>query len=101
MSLIWSFWLRLVSIGCKAMCMFHAYILREKLWVTWGSVQCLGISCKQKEILHFHFLFPSLCGLSTFKTLYSVPNTCHFLKSSKSPHVSAWIGHPQVLLIVF
>jgi hypothetical protein len=26
--------------------------------------------------------FPSLCGLSTFKTLYSVLNTCHFFKSS-------------------
>jgi hypothetical protein len=39
--------------------------------------------------LHFHFLFPSLCGLSMFKTLYSILNTCHFLKSSKSLHVSA------------
>jgi hypothetical protein len=40
--------------------------------------------------------------LRTFKTLYSVSvlNTCHFLKSSKSLHVSAWIGHPQVLIIV-
>jgi hypothetical protein len=53
------------------------------------------------SMLHFHFLFPSLCGLSTFKTLYSVLNTCHFLKSSKLLHVSAWIGHPQVLIIVF
>jgi hypothetical protein len=35
-----------------------------------------------------------------FKTLYSVLNTCHFLKSSKSLHVSAWIGHPQVLILV-
>jgi hypothetical protein len=42
-------------------------------------------------VVHFHFLFPSLCGLSMFKTLYSVLNTCHFLKSSKSLHVSAWI----------
>jgi hypothetical protein len=40
-------------------------------------------------LLHFHFLLPSLCGLSMFKTLYSVLNTCHFLKSSKSLHVSA------------
>jgi hypothetical protein len=36
-----------------------------------------------------------------FKTLYSVFNTCHFLKSSKSLHVSARIGHPQVLIVVF
>jgi hypothetical protein len=49
--------------------------------------------------LHFHFLFLSLCGLSMFKTPYSVLNTCRFLKSSKSLHVSAWIGHPQVLII--
>jgi hypothetical protein len=42
----------------------------------WGKFQLLCV-------LHFHFLFPSLCGLSMFKTLYSVLNTCHFLKSSK------------------
>jgi hypothetical protein len=44
---------------------------------------------KTRYMLHFHFLFPSLCGLSMFKTLNSVLNTCHFLKSSKSLHVSA------------
>jgi hypothetical protein len=49
---------------------------------------------------HFHFLFPSLCGLAKFKTLYSVLNTCHFIKSSKPLHVSAWIGRLQVLKIV-
>jgi hypothetical protein len=58
---------------------------------------CTFASCRTSL---FHFLFPSLCGLSTFKTLYSVLNTCHFLKSSKSLHVSTWIGHPQVLIIV-
>jgi hypothetical protein len=56
------------------------------------SSECVG---------HFHFHFPSLCGLSMFKTLYSVLNTCYFLKSSKSLHVSARIGHPQVLIFVF
>jgi hypothetical protein len=49
---------------------------------------------------HVHFLIPSLCGLSTFKTFYSVLNTCHFLKSSKPLHVLAGIGHSQVLKIV-
>jgi hypothetical protein len=49
----------------------------------------------------FTFLIQSLCSLSMFKTLYSVLNTCHFLKSWKSLHVSAWIGHPQVLKVVF
>jgi hypothetical protein len=53
--------------------------------------------CTNKISLSFSvFVRPS-----TFKTLYSVLNTCHFLKSSKSLHVSAWIGHPQVLIIVF
>jgi plastocyanin domain-containing protein len=36
-----------------------------------------------------------------FKTLYSVLNTCHFLKSSKSLHISASNGYPQVLIVVF
>jgi hypothetical protein len=60
----------------------------------WGDSHCFGerayslnfgyctfASCRTL-LLHFHFLFPSLCGLSMFKTLYSVLNTCHFLKSS-------------------
>jgi hypothetical protein len=61
---------------------------------------CTFASCRTL-LLHFHYLFPSLCGLSMFKTLYNVLNTCHFLKSSKSLHVSAWIGHPQVLIVFF
>jgi hypothetical protein len=38
---------------------------------------CTFASCRTL-LLHFQFLFPSLCGLSMFKTLYSVLNTCHF-----------------------
>jgi hypothetical protein len=40
-------------------------------------------------VRHFHYRFPSLCGLSRLKTLYGFLKTCHFLKSSKSLHVSA------------
>jgi hypothetical protein len=36
-----------------------------------------------------------------FKTLNSVLNTCHFIKIFKTLHVSASIGHPQVLKIVY
>jgi hypothetical protein len=36
-----------------------------------------------------------------FKTLNSVFNTCHFIKIFKTLHVSASIGHPQVLKIVY
>jgi hypothetical protein len=49
----------------------------------------------------FAFLVPSLCGLSMFKTLNSVSNTCHFIKIFKTLHVSASIGHPQVLKKLF
>jgi hypothetical protein len=59
---------------------------------------CTFASCRTL-FLHFHFLFLPLCGLSMFKTLYRVLNTCHFLKSSKSRHVSAWLGHAQVLIV--
>jgi hypothetical protein len=35
-----------------------------------------------------HSWFPSLCGLSVFKTLYSVFNTCHLIQIFKTLHVS-------------
>jgi hypothetical protein len=38
---------------------------------------CTFASCRTL-LLNFRFLFPSLCGLSMFKTLYCVLNTCHF-----------------------
>jgi hypothetical protein len=68
--------------------------------MSWMAVFVLWL-LNLRVLLHFHFLFPSLCGMSMFKTLYSVLNTCHFLKSSKSLYVSAWTGHPQVLIVVF
>jgi hypothetical protein len=80
--------------------------LLPAMWDVWGrklTSICMSKAknrIRNKQLLHFHFLFPSLCGLSTFKTLYSVLNTCHFLKSSKLLHFSAWIGHPQVLKIL-
>jgi hypothetical protein len=45
----------------------------------------------------FTFLVPSLCGLSMFKTLNSVFNTCHFIKIFKTLNGSTSIGYPQVL----
>jgi hypothetical protein len=41
--------------------------------------EAYGKASMKKMQLHFHILFPSLCGLSMFKTFYSVLNTCHFL----------------------
>jgi hypothetical protein len=59
------------------------------LYCTVLSSAAAALSPREPQSEHFRFLFPSLCGLSRFKTLYSVLNTCHFLKSSKSLHVSA------------
>jgi hypothetical protein len=68
-----------------------------------GQVHLRGVACDRiictenaneetvniKTSLQFQFFFRLLCGLSMFKIIYSVLNTYRFLKSSKSPHVSA------------
>jgi hypothetical protein len=94
------------------------YLVRTSTYISiveleCGSLRCFKISmkldrvdlytailysyiCILSHIVITLFLFPSLCGLSMFKTLYSVLITCHFLTFSKSLHVSALIGHPQV-----
>jgi hypothetical protein len=77
----------------------ESYITERMFCVKQEVVYCTIASCRT-SLFYFHFLFQSLCGLSTFKTLYSVLNTCHFLKSSKPLHVSTSIGHPQVLKVV-
>jgi hypothetical protein len=53
-------------------------------------------------IFHFHFFFPPVfCAACQCLKHFIGFSTLVTLKYLKSLHVSAWIGHPQVLIVVF
>jgi hypothetical protein len=78
----------------------HGYFTLDRNWIfTWiESLIKFVKNINVCNIVHLHavahryftftFLVLSLCSLSMFKTLYSVLNTCHFIKFFKTLHFS-------------